>query len=253
MKKDSKSTSWGKVSNWYDSVVLDNDSYQQKVILPNLLRILDLKSQDTVLDIACGQGIFSHETSKYVSYVTGFDIGAELIEIANQNKFKNEDFLVANAGEKFPFKNEQFDKAFCVLAIQNIKNLENVLRETSRVLKKGGKFVFVLNHPAFRVPQESDWGFDEAKKTQYRKVSAYMSEKTVSIVMNPGNAKSEKTISFHRPLQVYFKALHKAQLVVTRLEEWISHKESEKGPRKVAEDRARKEIPLFMMIEAKKL
>ena len=55
------------------------------------------------------------------------------------------------------------------------------------------------------------------------------------------------------PLQVYFKALKRAGFAVTGLEEWISNKKSEAGPRAKAEDKARKEIPLFMMIEATKL
>ena len=61
-----------------------------------------------------------------------------------------------------------------------------------------------------------------------------------------------KTVSFHRPLQVYIKALTKAGFVVSRLEEWISHKKSGSGPRQAAEDTARKEIPLFLCIEARK-
>ena len=50
----------------------------------------------------------------------------------------------------------------------------------------------------------------------------------------------------------FLKYFAKNGFAVTRLEEWISHKESEKGLRKLAEDKARKEIPMFMMIEVKK-
>ncbi len=248
-----KETSWGKVSGWYDGLVNDPDSYQQKVILPNLIRVLDLKKEDIVLDVACGQGVFSHETAKSVSHVTGFDVGVDLVKLARQYSAPNEEFFVSNADEPFIFKNESFDKAFCVLALQNIKNLNNVLRETRRVLKTGGKFVIVLNHPVFRVPQGSDWGYDEDRKAQFRKVFSYMTDKIVSIVMNPGKGGDKKTVSFHRPLQTYFKEFSKNGFTVTRLEEWISHKESQNGPRKMAEDKARKEIPLFMCLELVKI
>ncbi len=40
--------------------------------------------------------------------------------------------------------------------------------------------------------------------------------------------------------------LAKHGFAVTRLEEWISNKKSQKGPRVTAEDKARKEIPLFL-------
>jgi hypothetical protein len=49
---------------------------------------------------------------------------------------------------------------------------------------------------------------------------------------------------------VYSKALEKAGFLIQRLEEWESDRESEKGPRQKAENKARKEIPLFLMIQA---
>jgi hypothetical protein len=54
-------------------------------------------------------------------------------------------------------------------------------------------------------------------------------------------------------MQDFFKALSKAGFAVTKLEEWISHKKSEKGPKQAAEDTARKEIPLFLMLEVRKM
>ena len=37
-------TSWGNVAGWYDDLLEKSpDSYQEKVILPNLLRIIDPK------------------------------------------------------------------------------------------------------------------------------------------------------------------------------------------------------------------
>jgi hypothetical protein len=80
-----------------------------------------------------------------------------------------------------------------------------------------------------------------------------MSEATVKIDMHPGSNQKTFTYSFHRPLQVFVKWLAKNNLAITRLEEWISHKESANGPRKEAEDKARKETPLFMCIEARLL
>ena len=78
----------------------------------------------------------------------------------------------------------------------------------------------------------------------------------MEIDMNPGEkekSKKKKTLSFHRPLQSYVEAFSKAGLAVTRLEEWVSHKKSQKGPRSAEEDRIRKEIPMFLMLEAVKV
>ncbi len=70
--------------------------------------------------------------------------------------------------------------------------------------------------------------------------------------MHPGDKASETTVSFHHPLQHYFKAFDKANLAVTRLEEWVSEKNSV-GARADAENRARKEIPMFMALVLKKM
>jgi hypothetical protein len=84
----------------------------------------------------------------------------------------------------------------------------------------------------------------------------YMSESTSFIDMNPGRKGSEKqvtTVSYHRPLQLYMKSLAKHGLVIEKLEEWISDKKSQSGPRQHAEDKARKEFPLFLALLIRKM
>ena len=139
-----------------------------------------------------------------------------------------------------------------MLAIQNIENPKSVFKECARVMKANGKLYVVLNHPAFRVPKASGWDFDEGQGVQYRRIERYMSESRVEIDMHPGKENSETTLSFHRPLQWYMKALKFAGLAITGIEEWISHKESTSGPKADAENRARKEIPMFLMLEIMK-
>ena len=246
-----KDTSWGKVADWYDEVVLDKDSYQKKVILPNILRLVAPKKGLRVLDLACGQGFFSHEVAKLGADIVGVDISNELIAKAKKGPGT---FFVSPATNLSVLGEKKFDVAFSVLAVQNIEDISKTFKEISRLLEPKGKFIIVLNHPAFRVPKESSWGFDESSKIQYRRIDEYLSESRAEIEMNPSKEKGgEKTVSFHRPLQVYSKTLANAGFAISRVEEWASHKQSEKGPRQIAENKARKEIPLFMCLECVKL
>ncbi|HYE59723.1 MAG TPA: class I SAM-dependent methyltransferase, partial [Candidatus Kapabacteria bacterium] len=137
-----------------------------------------------------------------------------------------------------------------VLAIQNIEGVQRVFSECARVLKPDGSLVLVLNHPAFRVPKGSEWGWDEERGIQYRRVDTYLSEAKVKIEMHPGDDPSETTVSFHRSLQYYMKALSKYGFAITRLEEWISNRQGPKGRKYAASEKARKEIPLFLCLEA---
>lgn len=255
----SNKTSWGNVATWYGEHLAEADTYHAKVVLPNLLRVLNLKKGEAVLDLACGEGFFSRAFAKAGTQVVGADISKELIAKAKQQGGAT--FHVSPATKLAFAKDHSFDAVVCVLALQNIEDLAGTLKEVSRVLKQDGRFVMVLNHPAFRVLKRSSWGWDEQTKAQYRRIDGYLSGAKVAVDMAPhstgsGQAgKKEKvhTVSFHRSLQDFFKPLSANGLAVTKLEEWISHRASQAGPRQKAEDAARKEIPLFMLLEARRL
>lgn len=85
---------------------------------------------------------------------------------------------------------------------------------------------------------------------QYRRVDGYLSPGQRPIVMNPGaaahGAPTITTITYHRPIQSYVRAFADAGLLLEALEEWPSLRVSAPGPRAAEENRARREIPLFL-------
>lgn len=260
--KAAKDTSWGGVAEWYNKHLENGeDTYHTKVIFPNTLRMLGNVAGKKVLDMACGQGIFSEQLRDAGAFVTGVDLGKELITIAEEKsktvKEKGTHKVVYHTGsadDLYMIKDASLDIVVCILALQNIEDLQRTMSEASRVLVTGGTMLFVLNHPSYRNPKQTYWGYNEEDDAQYRRVDEYMSESHIRIDMTPGSVNDKKfTVSFHRPLQVYMKALAKNNFMIARLEEWVSHKESERGPKQRAENKARKEIPMFMCIEAKKI
>jgi hypothetical protein len=108
----------------------------------------------------------------------------------------------------------------------------------------------VMMHPSFRGPKETSWGWDEAKKVQFRRVDRYLLPRKSPIVAHPGKSDQTYTWTFHRPLENYVNALRNAGLLIDAIEELPSHKTSTSGPRAAAENAARKEIPMFMAIRA---
>jgi ubiquinone/menaquinone biosynthesis C-methylase UbiE len=260
----SNETSWGGVAEWYDGLVEQSpDSYQKKVLMPNLMRLLDPKPGMEILDSACGQGYFARACASHGATVTGADISNELIELAKKHTSptkgaptgKRITYHTAPADQLTFAKDASFDVVLIVLAIQNIENLSATFAECSRVLKSKGRLIFVLNHPAFRIPSRSSWQWDDKLGVQYRRLDGYMSDTKNKIDMTPGTDTGfmkKFTYSFHRPLQSYVKALNKSGLAITRLEEWISHKESQPGSRADEENRMRKEMPMFMCVEVVK-
>lgn len=247
------STSWEPVGKWYNkSVGQEGLHYHRTIILPGVLRLLELDAYEnpSILDLACGQGILSKKLSDKVLY-TGIDISKTLIkEAKNLNHKKTHHFYVSDVTAPLPTEKKDFSHVTLILAIQNIRNLDTLLRNASKHLCSGGKFLIVMNHPCYRIPRQSSWGVDEGKKVQYRRLDRYMSPLSVPITAHPSKGQqSEQTLSFHRPLSDYFKALSKAGFVVDTLEEWCSDKTSTGGAAKI-ENRARDEFPLFLCLRA---
>lgn len=248
-----QSTSWGHVAPWYDKLLQEEDTVQRKVILPHLLRLMGIKKTDVIVDVACGSGFF---TAAWVEAgakkVIGTDIGEELIAVA-EKAVPKASFYVTSADAMTDIKEKTATKMTMVLALQNIENIHGVAKEVARILKPSGTFYLVLNHPAFRIPKASGWGWDADDYVQYRRVDAYLTESKHRMQMHPGDAPDITTISFHRPMQTYINAFAKAGLATTRMEEWTSHKVSDSGPRAEAENVARNEIPMFLCLELTRL
>lgn len=246
-------THWGNVAESYNKYLSSDKNYHSELIIPNLMRMIGEVKNMNVLDVACGQGQISNELAQLGAKVEAFDAGADLIRIAKANN-KSINYLVLDA-EDFAkgYEGKTFDIIICVLAVQNIENVKALISNIKNVTDKNSKIYFVLNHPAFRIPKYSQWGYDNVGQisTQYRRVDRYMSEDKIKMDMTPGEkreADKTYTYSFHRPLQYYFKLFSNNGLAVKRLEEWISNRESD-GKYALRENIARREFPMFMCME----
>lgn len=258
---DPEGTSWENVAEWYGAHLSAPGTYQSEVVWPGALRLLGIGPGKKFLDVACGEGTFAQMISKQGGVVTGIDASPTLIRQAQNKHVRNAEFLVADAahfahyfdGSAKDTVKQVFDGAAMILALQNVRDMPGVFVNLAKVLVKNAPFVMVLNHPAFRIPRQSSWGFEEERKMIYRRIDSYLTERDIPMQMHPGDDPGVNTVSFHRPLSSYISALSTAGFVIDALEEWISHKESTSGPRARAENRIRKEVPMFLAIRARKI
>lgn len=273
--------SWDHVAGWYDQLLRQGRSdHHRDVIMPGTLRLLELKPGQRVLDVACGQGILTRKLAELGGEAVGVDASEKLIDAARRwakAAARPARFEVGDARAVDAARFGTFDCAACVMALMNIDPILPLMRGVASVLKQGGRFVMVLLHPAFRSPGRTSWGWeferarpghaasrgpnprstaDEAPR-QYRRVDGYLSQEPSPIVMNPGEVSSGKdpitTWTFNRPIQAYVRAIAEAGMVVDAIEEWSSARRSAPGPRAEEENRARREIPMFLAIRARKL
>ncbi|MGQ0627454.1 MAG: pseudouridine synthase [Phycisphaerales bacterium] len=257
-----KDTSWQQVADWYDDLISGktNDHYEM-VILPGVLRLAQPIEAQRVLDLACGQGMITGRLAELGADVLGIDAAPALIEAASSRTAGAPSlrFIVGDAVNLAAAGVEpcSFDLALCVMGLTNLDPLSPVFEGLARALKPGGRVVAVIQHPGFRTPDQSSWGWDDAAKKQYRRVDGYLSSGHKAITMNPGAvARGEKpvtTLTFHRPIQAYIKHLVECGFTIDALEEWPAQRVSTSGPRAAEENRSRAEIPLFLALRAIKV
>ncbi|WP_348664098.1 class I SAM-dependent methyltransferase [Chlamydia vaughanii] len=250
LKKESrKSTSWEPIAEGYHKIVQSEGHYYHKeVILPNLLPLLSLSDEDSLVDIGCGQGILERAIPKGCRYL-GVDISPSLLSIAKKmRKSRSHEFLVQDLTKKIETPNaEAFSHAVAILSLQNMEFPDQAIKNTAKLLETQGRFLIVLNHPCFRIPRVSSWYYDENKKLMSRKIDRYLSSMTIPIVAHPGKKQSATSLSFHFPLSYWIQTLSKFGFVIDSMEEWISPKKS-LGKRAKAENLCREEFPLFLLI-----
>ncbi|MDN5868794.1 MAG: methyltransferase domain-containing protein, partial [Candidatus Nitrosocosmicus sp.] len=129
-----------------------------KVISPvsaKLVRLVNVKPVDLVLDVACGFGNTAITARRAGAKVTGIDITPELLAQAKEEesiaKVSGIDWREGNA-ESLPFENESFDIVLSTFGHMFASNQKATANEMQRVLKKGGRIGFAT------WPPELAWG-----------------------------------------------------------------------------------------------
>lgn len=247
---------WDAVAAWYDGWMGKGGSHHhRKVAVPAVIDLLNPQKGELILDIGAGQGVLAPEVAKHGAEYTGVDVSPKLLEYARQHHGEHGRFLQADAAklhdESF-IQADMFDAVVFLLSIQDMNPLEEVVRSAAWALKPGGRAILLMTHPAFRVPRQSGWGFDEGRKLQYRRVDRYLTPLPVPMKQHPGK-ESGVTISFHRPVSEYINTLATCGLLIDHMDELPIGDDAMKKNRSKAEKAADAEIPLFMALRARKI
>ncbi len=109
--------------------------------LKRLQLMCQLKKSHKVLEIGCGDGEFTKRLLTLGCQITATDITLKVVNKGKQAiKAKNISFMVDDA-EKMKFKDNSFD-IVCGISILHHIDTNKALRESYRVLKKGGQIFF---------------------------------------------------------------------------------------------------------------
>jgi SAM-dependent methyltransferase len=118
-----------------------------------ILRLVKLYNPTAtkILDIPAGNGIATYAFAKAGYNVTAVEpdnselLGRRAIEFVFKSSNLNCE-IVNSYGEELPFENELFDVIYVRQGLHHAYNLEQMLKEYSRVLKKGGVLLACREH-----------------------------------------------------------------------------------------------------------
>ena len=177
---------------------------------PVIQPLLNIQPGQKILDIACGNGLFSRRLAALGADVVAIDFSAELIERAKARKSDRITYQVMDVTDEtalLTLGEHTFESALCNMALFDIADIQPIFRALPHLLKPGGRFVLSLTHPAFNnassVHVAEEWD-DAGMKTRYSvKVSRYMTPYHAEGVALRDQPKPQ--LYFERPMQYYLK------------------------------------------------
>jgi SAM-dependent methyltransferase len=104
------------------------------------------------LDLCCGTGIHFETLCALGWQVTGVDLSADQLRLAQDRAAGRQVKLIQADAERLPFGDGHFDAVVSIFSHTDVDDFPTVIREAARVLRPGGAFVYVGLHPCFVGP-----------------------------------------------------------------------------------------------------
>jgi SAM-dependent methyltransferase len=196
---------------WIEGFTEGADPEYVEQILP--LAAAELQGMRRVLDVGCGDGQVARlAVSLGSEFVVGVDPTWNQVVVASE---RDGGVNVARASaHRLPFADASFDAVVACLVFEHIEDVDDAIEEVSRVLVRGGRFCFFLNHPLLQTPG-SGWIDDQIldPPEQYWRIGPYLVED-----LSIEEVEKDVFIPFiHRPLSRYVNALIDNGLFIERM------------------------------------
>ena len=124
------------------------------------------------LDLGCGYGWHvDYALKQGAGRALGIDISRKMLEKAG-TLVPGGRFRLCSI-EDYEYPENAWDCVLSNLVLHYIKDIENIYRLVFRTLRKGGEFVFNIEHPCFTAGINEDWIYDENGKALYWPIDGY--------------------------------------------------------------------------------
>lgn len=153
---------------WDDHMGAEGNAFHRELVAPSAERLLQVRPEEIVLEIACGAGLFARRLAELGARVVATDFSDVFLERARLRTAAFADRIVlrnvdaTDLDQLLSLGEENFDAIVCNMAIMDIATVDPLFAAADRLLKPGGRFVFTICHPCFnssgtaRAAEQSD-------------------------------------------------------------------------------------------------
>ncbi len=220
---------WDSLADWWDAAIGSGNATQDLLVEPTQERLLDLRSGQIVLDIACGAGRFTRRMAALGAEIVAFDHSERFIARARQNTppdlRSRIDYRVLSADDTsalLALGEARFDASVCTMALMDMARITPLLSVLPRLLAIDGRFVFSVTHPVFNSGDAHPIGERVRRDREFAtevsmKVTDYLTPRMQFDIGVSGQPVEQHY--FHRPMSVLLNACFDYGLVLDRLEE----------------------------------
>lgn len=220
---------WNANAAYWDARMGDTgNDFVNELIWPAVTRLLNLQAGERILDVACGNGLYTRRLAALGAEVVAFDFAQSMIDLARQYATQHASQITYHALDAtdeaalLALGEGQFDAAICNMALMDMAVIDPLLRALTRLLKPQGRFVFSITHPCFNQARavhlaEMEDKAGEIVTTYSIKLRGYMTPSVAHGAAIAGQPQPQ--LYFDRPLHLLLGAGFAAGFVVDALEE----------------------------------
>ena len=201
-------------------------SWEYPYVYHNILSLLKNKKKAKVLDLGSGITFFPYALLGADFSVVALDndpktkIGLEKANSKLAKKYGKLEFVEADA-KKMPFGNSNFDLVYCISVLEHIPQNHQVVKELSRVLKKGGICILTFDINL----NDNQIGLDSKKLLKLRNeiekyFVQYSQERTVHPLDLISTTQTKYPLFQETQLKLFFKNIKRSLLKKEKAENY---------------------------------